>query len=58
MTWPKLATVGRRTAALHRAEAEWKAAIASALVDHSVRAVARVAGVSASTVQRIAGKQP
>jgi transposase-like protein len=52
-------TVIRRTADLARAEKAWKGAIRSALREHhSVRAVARVAGVSASTVQRIAGKQP
>jgi AraC-like DNA-binding protein len=50
--------VARRASALERARVEFHGAIEAAIRQHhSVRAVARVAGVSASTVQRIAGKQ-
>jgi transposase len=55
----ELRNVERRAKAFGFARSELDAAILAALRQHhSVRAVARVAGVSASTVQRIAGKQP
>jgi transposase len=51
-------TVERRRIALDRARHAWEGAVKAALRQHhSVRAVARVAGVSASTVQRIAAKR-
>jgi transposase len=51
-------TVQRRAAAFERSRSELHSAIRAALrQNHSMRAVAKVAGVSASTVQRIAAKR-
>lgn len=46
-----------RTGKLAAVRDEWEAAVRAACDHHSMRAVARAAGVSAATVLRIAGRK-